>query len=101
MYLLYDEIRFCLVDPDHRGYACLLYTSGFFWFPRELFGPEAHLYAFYDEPELYHRICEDLCEWHIRIIQEFGRYMKADFMTIAEDMSYNLGPMLSLSLIHI
>ncbi len=79
-----------------KGETIVWYTlNGFFWFPRELFGPEAHLYAFYDEPELYHRICEDLCEWHIRIIQEFGRYMRADFMTIAEDMSYNLGPMLS------
>ena len=79
-----------------KGEMLVWYTlNGYFWFPRELFGPEAHLYAFYDYPELYHRICEDLCQWHIKMIHEFGKYMKADFMTIAEDLSYNLGPMLS------
>lgn len=78
------------------GESIIWYTlSGFFWFPRELFGPEQHLYAFYDYPELYHRICNDLADWLIKIIDEFAKYMKADFMTIAEDLSYNLGPMLS------
>lgn len=85
------------VIPSYEsGNTIVWYTlNGFFWFPRELFGQEEHLYSFYDHPELYHRICEDLAEWHIKIIHEFGKYMKADFMTIAEDMSYNLGPMLS------
>ena len=79
-----------------KGETIVWYTlEGYFWFPRVLFGPEAHLYAFYDEPDLYHSICEDLCNWHIRMIHEFGKYMKADFMTIAEDLSYNLGPMIS------
>lgn len=78
------------------GESLVWYTlDGFFWFPRELFGQENHLYAFYDYPELYHRICDDLAEWQIKIIHEFGKYIKADFMTFAEDMSYNLGPMIS------
>lgn len=79
-----------------KGETIVWYTlNGFFWFPRELFGPEAHLYSFYDYPELYHRMCEDLAEWHIKVIDEFAQYMHADFMTIAEDMSYNMGPMIS------
>ena len=111
----YDRLRKYLLPEDavermkryieatiplyEKGETIVWYTlEGFFWFPRELFGPEAHLYAFYDYPELYHRICEDLAEWHIRIIHEFGQYMHADFMTIAEDMSYNLGPMISRDL---
>lgn len=83
--------------PLHeKGETIVWYTiNGYFWFPRELFGPEAHLYSFYDYPELYHRICEDLAEWHIKVIHEFNQYMHADFMTIAEDLSYNAGPMLS------
>ncbi len=79
-----------------KGETLVWYTvEGFFWFPRELFGDEEHLYAFYDYPELYHRICEDLLQWQIKQIDAFAGYMKADFMTIAEDMSYNKGPMIS------
>lgn len=81
------------------GSAITWYTlEGFFWFPRELFGIEPHFYAFYDYPELYHRICEDLLEWQINVIEKLSRYFKADFMTIAEDMSYNHGPMISQEL---
>lgn len=81
------------------GDTLVWYTiNGFFWFPRELFGDEAHLYAFYDHPELYHTICEDLLQWQIEQIGIFSEYMTADFMTIAEDMSYNKGSMISESL---
>ncbi len=69
--------------------------EGFFWFPRSLFGIENHLLAFYDYPELMHRINSDLADWHIRVIESICRFCKPDFMTFAEDMSYNLGMMIS------
>ncbi len=79
-----------------NGRTLVWYTlDGFFWWPRTLLGIENHLYSFYDQPELYHRICEDLLEWQIAQVDALARYMKPDFMTIAEDMSYNHGPMLS------
>ena len=79
-----------------NGQTLVWYTlDGFFWWPRTLLGIENHLYSFYDQPELYHRICEDLLEWQIAQVDALARYMKPDFMTIAEDMSYNHGPMLS------
>ena len=82
-----------------KGETLVWYTlEGFFWFPRKLFGDEAQLYAFYDYPELYHQICEDLVEWQIRQVDKFAQYMKADFMTIAEDMSYNHGSLISKAL---
>ena len=83
--------------PDYEsGRTLVWYTiNGFYWFPRELFGDEQNLYSFYEQPELRRRICEDLLEWQIEIVNRFGRYMKADFMTIAEDMSYNRGSMIS------
>lgn len=78
------------------GNTLLWYTlDGFFWFPRSLFGDEAHLYAFYDQPKLYHRICEDLLAWQLTFVERICQVAKPDFMTIAEDMSYNNGPMLS------
>ncbi|MFO7637408.1 MAG: uroporphyrinogen decarboxylase family protein [Clostridia bacterium] len=72
-----------------------LTLEGFFWFPRTLFGIEDHLYAFYDEPELMHRMNKDLLAYNIRVVEEFCQIIKPEFMTFAEDMSYNLGPMLS------
>ncbi|NJL30488.1 MAG: hypothetical protein HC898_02020 [Phycisphaerales bacterium] len=79
-----------------QGRAVLWFTlEGFFWFPRWLLGVEGHFYAMYDQPELIHRINSDLADWHIRMIEKVGVFCRPDFMTFAEDMSYNQGPMLS------
>lgn len=76
--------------------ALVWYTfEGFFWFPRVLLGTEAHLYAFYDKPRLYHIICEDLLEWQIKVVEKLSLYIETDFMTFAEDMSYINGPLIS------
>lgn len=75
-----------------------LTLDGFFWAPRTLLGIEPHLYAFYDEPELLHRICEDLTAYYVRVLDAVFSYFTPNFMTFAEDMSYNLGPMLSEAL---
>lgn len=72
--------------------------EGFFWNPRTLFGIENHMYAFYDEPELMHKMNDDLVEHSIYVIEELCKILKPDFMTFAEDMSYNNGPMLSYEL---
>ncbi|MBQ9939331.1 MAG: hypothetical protein IJO96_07355 [Oscillospiraceae bacterium] len=69
---------------------------GFFWFPRMLVGIEPHLYSFYDEPELYHRICEDTLEFNMRCLEEVSsQFFVPDLFILSEDMSYNAGPMLS------
>lgn len=85
-----------LVKPHDDG-DCVVWLTleGFFWFPRTLLGIEEHLYAFYDEPELMHKMNNDLADYNIFLIEEFCRILKPEFMTFAEDMSYNLGPMLS------
>lgn len=86
-------------ERQKRGEVVLWFSlDGFFWFARELLGIEPHMYAFYDQPELMHRINNDLCEWHLRVIDEVIRICDPDFMTFAEDMSYNLGSMLSKEL---
>jgi uroporphyrinogen-III decarboxylase len=81
---------------QQRGDAILWTTVvGPFWGPRALLGIENHLYAFYDEPEFMDKINEDLLDYNLRAMDEFCRYAVPDFMTVAEDMSYNHGPMLS------
>lgn len=69
--------------------------EGFFWFPRELFGIEPHLYSYYDYPELLKEMCEDYSNWLERVFEYIGNTFKFDFMSFAEDMSYNNGPMIS------
>ncbi|MBI5722721.1 MAG: hypothetical protein HZA50_02095 [Planctomycetes bacterium] len=83
-------------QPQARGEVVVWLTlEGYFWYPRRLFGIEGHLYAFYDYPELMHRINQDLTDFHIRWLCEFAKVCPPTWMTLAEDMSYNHGPMLS------
>ncbi len=85
------------MELQAAGRAVLWLTlDGFFWWPRSLMGIETHLYAFYDQPELMHRMNEDLCQWQLGLVDEFKAFgIEVDFVTVAEDMSYKHGPMLS------
>lgn len=86
-------------EGHERGdYAAWLTLEGFFWFPRKLFGIEPHLYAFYDHPELMHRMNRDLTDFNLRVLERLLPIYQPEFMTFAEDMSYNHGPMLSKEL---
>jgi hypothetical protein len=69
--------------------------EGFFWFPRTLLGFEKLMLAYYDQPELIHQINQDLLEFNLRLLEQIGRTCVPTFTTIAEDMSYNHGPMVS------
>ena len=101
---LFPPVEGCISDQHfewlektrQRGDTLQFFTvEGFFWFPRSMFGIEPHLYSFYDYPDLYKAICEEYSDWLVKLFHfAFSRF-KFDFMTIAEDMSYNLGPMLS------
>jgi len=71
--------------------------EGFFWFPRTLLGIENRLYAFHDDPALMHLICRDLLDFNKRCLEALFEICTPDFMTFAEDMSYNHGPMISKS----
>lgn len=92
-----DVVRSWAVRQQRGELVVWITLEGFFWFPRVLFGIEPHLYAFYDQPELMKQINEDLLAYQIRVIEQFCEICTPDFMTFAEDMSYNHGPMLSQS----
>ncbi len=86
-------------ERQARGEVVVWVTlEGFFWFPRTLMGIEREIYAFYDQPELIHRINGDLCDFNLRVLDEMCAVCVPTFMTIAEDMSYNHGPMMSKAL---
>lgn len=69
--------------------------EGFFWFPRTLMGFEKLMFAFGDQPELMHHINRDLLAFNLKLLDAMFRVCVPTFMTIAEDMSYNHGPMIS------
>lgn len=99
---LYPEVAF---DKDLlknwakeqvQGDAVIWFTlEGFFWYPRVLFGIEEHMYSFFDKPNLVKKMNADLVEFHLRVYDEICQICIPDFMSFAEDMSYNHGPMLS------
>jgi uroporphyrinogen-III decarboxylase len=79
-----------------RGDAVVWMTlEGFFWFPRTLMNLEQLSLAYYDQPELVHRINRDLCDFNLRLLDQIDRCCRPTFMTVAEDMTYNNGPMIS------
>jgi len=69
--------------------------EGYFWFPRTLMGFTKLMLAFYDQPELIHRINQDLLDFNLRLLEQIQKVCEPTFMTVAEDMSYNNGPMVS------
>jgi hypothetical protein len=102
---LYPEVDWETAFPQEvrerhaKGELATWFTlNGFFWFPRTLLGIERHLYAFYDQPALMKRINEDLTAFNKRVLVGLGNILEPEFMTYAEDMSYNHGPMLSREL---
>lgn len=80
------------------GELMWLSVDGYFWMPRTILGIEPHLYSFYDQPELLHRIIRDNLTHNLQIIRGVLEMARPAFVCICEDMSYNLGPMLSRDL---
>jgi uroporphyrinogen-III decarboxylase len=83
-------------ERQTRGDAVMWITlEGCFWFPRTLMGFTKISLAFYDQPEVLHRINQDLTDFNLRVLEQILAVCKPTFATIAEDMSYNHGPMIS------
>jgi hypothetical protein len=85
------------LKPGHdRGdFSIRLWLDGYFWFPRAHMGIENHMLAFFDQPELMHRMNRDLADYNLKAVDAICRVLTPDMVGFAEDMSYNHGPMLS------
>jgi hypothetical protein len=83
-------------ERQRQGEAVVWCTvEGFFWFPRTLMGFEKLMFAFADQPELLHQINRDLLQFNLGLLDKIFPVCVPTFVTIAEDMSYNHGPMIS------
>ena len=62
-----------------RGEAVVWITlEGFFWFPRTLMGFTKISLAFYDQPELLHRINQDLADFNLKILEGVAQDLPPD-----------------------
>ena len=95
IYAYLESVRELNARTDRDEIVWRYWLDGFFWFPRRLLGIENHLTAFYDQPELLHRINNDYCAFAEKVIRIVFSVCPPDMAGIAEDMSYNNGPMLS------
>lgn len=95
-----SEEHYSFLKTTHeRGDTLHFFTvEGFFWYPRTMFGIENHLYSFYDYPELYKQMCDEYADWLVELFRYVFSKFRFDFMSFAEDMSYNNGPMISKAL---
>jgi hypothetical protein len=58
-------------------------------------GFEKLMFAFADQPELLHEINRDLLAFNLSLLDKMLKVCVPTFVTIAEDMSYKHGPMIS------
>ena len=97
---LFPREHYLWLESVHADGDSIAFFSveGFFWFARELLGIEPHFYSFYDCPELLDAMCSDYAEWLEKVLPFICNRFSFDFMSFAEDMSYNNGPMLGKEL---
>lgn len=76
-------------------FSIRLRASGFFWTPRELFGAEQHLYAFYDMPELMHEINYFILRVYEEFLSVTAEILQPEVLLFEEDLSGSTGPMIS------
>lgn len=80
---------------DRGDFPIRLNLEGFFWVPRELLGIEAHMFAFYEEPELLHDMCEYILKIYTTKLLKVLDIVQPDLVYMMEDLSGKNGPMIS------
>ncbi|MGI6402743.1 MAG: uroporphyrinogen decarboxylase family protein [Oscillospiraceae bacterium] len=79
-----------------RGdFALRLRLQGFFWCPRDLFGIEEHLIAYYDSPELLKEISQFQLDVYKEQLNGILRIVQPSTIFFEEDFSGRNGPMIS------
>ena len=80
---------------ERGDFSVRMSLQGFFWIPRELFGVEEHLFAFYDEPDWMHEINSVILDLYERYLPGILKVIQPDVIYIQEDLSGKNGPMIS------
>lgn len=83
------------IEKQAAGYHVTQQLVGGYMYLRSLIGPEELLYAFYDQPELIHACMEGWLTLADSVIARHQSYVTLDEVFLAEDISYNHGPLIS------
>ncbi len=79
-----------------RGeYSVRLHIEGFYWTPRELMGTQGLSYAFYDAPDLVHRVNRFALSAFEEHLSKVLDVLPADVLYVQEDISGTNGPLIS------
>lgn len=82
-----------------RGEMITQHLAGSFMYLRAMLGPEALLYAFYDEPELIETAMQRWLDLADAVTAAHQKYVTFDEIFFAEDNCYNHGPLVSPDMI--
>ncbi|MGA3218467.1 MAG: uroporphyrinogen decarboxylase family protein [Acidimicrobiales bacterium] len=89
---IYGPLR----DGQARGeYSVRLHIEGFYWTPRELMGTQGLSYAFYDAPDLVHRVNQFALSVFKKHLCQVLEVLPADVLYVQEDISGTNGPLIS------
>jgi hypothetical protein len=86
-------------EAARRGDIISQRLIGGYMYLRSLIGPEALLYAFYDDPELIHACMQAWFTLADSVIALHQQAVTLDEIFIAEDICYNHGPLISPAMI--
>lgn len=92
LHAAFDKYR----EGSERGdYVVRLRLQGFFWCPRDLFGIEEHLFAYYDYPELLKEIARFQLDVYKEQLDKILKIVTPSLVFFEEDLSGKNGPMIS------
>lgn len=89
------EFQEMLSRGKEQGQAIGMWIDGFFAWPRELMGPENVLYAYYDDPDLIHRINREHVQFVKDMTDMIWGHTRLEYVCFFEDMAYNHGAFIS------
>ncbi|MEW6752966.1 MAG: uroporphyrinogen decarboxylase family protein [Candidatus Latescibacterota bacterium] len=87
-----EDVARMRADQAAGRCAVRSWMSGFFGYPRTLLGLEAHLLAFFDQPELLRAIGAHWVRFQLAMIEETTSRLEIDYFLIGEDIAYKNGP---------
>jgi uroporphyrinogen decarboxylase len=77
-----------------KGMFIVQRLIGGYMYLRALLGPEKLLYTFYDMPDLIHDCMKTWLNIAVASAQKITQYVDADELFLAEDICYNVGPLI-------
>ncbi len=90
-----DNWKSLVTDYKDSQFPLGMFIIGPFGYLRNLLGDENLMYLLYDEPDFIHQIMNDWMKFYLGFIPLVTKDIIPDFVMVWEDISYNMGPLIS------